>query len=141
MTTSSVVFDASALVRAMNAEDENATKWLDAAVAGRLRGFVPELAFVEVTHAFSRYRRLRMIEADILRAALRDLVALPLTVVSLRRLVESAFVVALERSLTVYDACYAVLAEANDAVLVTADARLAATVHRSALLPAAAPPT
>lgn len=105
-----------------------------------MRGFVPELAFAEVAHAFARYHRVRKIESDVLTRALRDLAALPLTVVSLRRLVELAFAVALERALTVYDACYAVLAEANDAVLVTADAKLAAAVPGSALLPDAPPP-
>jgi predicted nucleic acid-binding protein len=34
----------------------------------------------------------------------------------------------------VYDACYAVLAEANDAVLVTADSKLAAACAQSELL-------
>lgn len=128
-------------MRALNAEDENAGRWLDAALAGRLRGLVPELAFAEVAHAFGRYARLGNVDTRVLRAALRDLVELPLAVVSLRQLVESAFDVALARRLSVYDACYAALAEASDAVLVTADVRLAAAVPRSALLPAAAPPS
>jgi predicted nucleic acid-binding protein len=41
---------------------------------------------------------------------------------------------ALSSELSVYDACYAVLAEAEDAVLVTADRRLAAAVTEAELL-------
>lgn len=41
---------------------------------------------------------------------------------------------ALARGLSVYDACYAVLAEAEDAVLVTADRRLAEAVTRAELI-------
>jgi predicted nucleic acid-binding protein len=42
--------------------------------------------------------------------------------------------VARERELSIYDACYAVLAEGEDAVLVTADRRLAAAATRAELV-------
>ncbi len=45
-----------------------------------------------------------------------------------------AFVVAVERGLTVYDASYVVLAEAHEAPLVTADRRLADAYDRIELL-------
>ena len=49
-------------------------------------------------------------------------------------LVEGAWELALVRSLTVYDACYVVLAEALDVPLVTADRRLAEATPSAVLL-------
>lgn len=65
---------------------------------------------------------------------------LPLEVVSLRVLGDAPFALAVARGLSAYDACYAALAEASGAVLVTADVELAGAMRRSALLPDAAPP-
>ena len=139
-TNERAVFDASALIRALTAGDENAALWLDAAVEGRLRGIVPELVFAEVANALARYVRARRISLEGARAALRTLVALPLAVISMLELVEPGLEVALARGLSAYDACYAALAEASSAVLVTADVGLAGAVPGSALLPGAAPP-
>jgi predicted nucleic acid-binding protein len=69
------------------------------------------------------------------RTKLRLIVALPLRVASLRSLADDALVTALETGLSVYDACYVVLATAGDATLVTADQRLADAAPRAALLP------
>ena len=49
-------------------------------------------------------------------------------------LAEPAVGFAISQGLSVYDACYAVLAEAEDAVLVTADRRLAAAATRAELV-------
>jgi predicted nucleic acid-binding protein len=46
----------------------------------------------------------------------------------------ASFAVALERGLSVYDACYAVVTEVEQAVLITADRRLAAAVTSSELV-------
>ena len=127
-------------MRALIGGDATAARWLDEAVAGRLRGIVPELAFVEAANALLGYVRAEAIEIDGARAGLRFLVALPLAVVSMRELVEAGFEVALARGLSAYDACYVSSAEARDAVLVTADRELASAVRQSALLPDAAPP-
>jgi predicted nucleic acid-binding protein len=59
---------------------------------------------------------------------------MPLEVRELQILIEPAVGLAISRGLSVYDACYAVLAEAEGAVLVTADRRLAAAVTRGELL-------
>lgn len=83
----------------------------------------------------------RRLGQDDARSVLEVVTVLPFAVISLPLLVRAALDLALARGLTAYDACYAVLAEATDAVLVTADVRLAAAVPRSALLPAAAPPS
>ncbi len=71
-------------------------------------------------------RRLRSGHLDARRAelALADLVELPLRRVSHRPLLGRCW--ELRENLTVYDAAYVALAELLDAVLVTADARLAA---------------
>jgi predicted nucleic acid-binding protein len=63
-----------------------------------------------------------------------------LRVASLRSLVADALAVALERDLTIYDASYVTLAEAADAVLVTADRRLGQAAKRTSLLPGDWPP-
>jgi predicted nucleic acid-binding protein len=59
---------------------------------------------------------------------------LPFDVHPSRRIAPAALAVSLGRGITAYDACYAVVAELWDAVLVTADRRLAAAVRRSELV-------
>jgi predicted nucleic acid-binding protein len=120
--------------------DENAGLWLDSAAEGRLHSMVPDLVFAEVANALVAYIRAGVLEPEQARVRLRDLLALPLMVIPVRQLAEAAFDAALARGLSVYDACYAALAAASGAVLVTADAKLAAAVPRSALLPDAGPP-
>ena len=60
--------------------------------------------------------------------------AAPVRVVSVLELVVPALAVASARSLSVYDACYVVLAEATDSTLVTADRRLATATANAHLL-------
>ncbi len=59
---------------------------------------------------------------------------LPLAVVPMRELVRNAVEIASTRGLSVYDGSYVALAEANDAVLVTADRKLAAACARAELI-------
>jgi predicted nucleic acid-binding protein len=59
---------------------------------------------------------------------------MPLEVRELEEVIAPAVGLAITRGLGVYDACYAVLAEAEDAVLVTADRGLAAAVARAELV-------
>jgi predicted nucleic acid-binding protein len=72
---------------------------------------------------------------------MRLILDVPLRVVSLRSLAVDALALAREIGLSVYDATYALLAEATGATLVTADRRLAAAVERVALIPDDGPPT
>jgi len=62
--------------------------------------------------------------------------ALPGRAFPVERLVEPAWDVARRRRLTICDACYAVLAETLDAVLVTADRRLAKATSNAILVAA-----
>lgn len=102
---------------------------------------MPDLAFVEVANALLLQVRARGLAEREASSRLDWVGRLPLRVVPSRVLARRAFDVALERGLSAYDSCYAALAEASGALLVTGDARLAEAVQRSALLPAAAPPS
>ena len=66
--------------------------------------------------------------------AIETTLAAPLEREPLDGLVLTAWTVADARRLTVYDALYVVLAEANDAPLLTADRRLAAATDNAVLL-------
>ena len=94
----------------------------------------PDLLFAEVTQAFLGYVRAGLFAVDVARDHVEFACALPLNVWPVQRLARAALEVAHERRLSTYDACYVVLAEAEDAVLVTADRRLAGAVDRSELV-------
>jgi predicted nucleic acid-binding protein len=135
------VLDASAFVRALIApHDDNAVEWLDAAVDGRITAATPELALAEAANAFRGYVRAGLVTADVAVDKLRYVLRLPIDVVSLRLLATTALGIATLRNISAYDACYVALANGRNAVLVTADRRLAAQANRSALLPEAGPP-
>ncbi len=58
----------------------------------------------------------------------------PIISVSLVELATPALAIALDRSLTPYDACYIVVADLHRATLVTADRKLAAATPNAVLL-------
>jgi predicted nucleic acid-binding protein len=128
------VFDASVLVRSVVGRDETARIWLRRLIDGELSVSVPDLVYAELANAFLQYVRHGMLA---LRGAQRSLEfcrSLPLDVHELGSVVGAALVYAEKHELSVYDACYAVLAEAQGGVLVTADRRLAATSSAAELL-------
>jgi predicted nucleic acid-binding protein len=86
------------------------------------------------------YVRAGQLSYDDSDEALGAAASLPLDVVPTRLLARQALAFATRRRLSAYDACYLALAIGYDAVLVTADRRLAAEAERSALLPDASPP-
>jgi predicted nucleic acid-binding protein len=96
---------------------------------------VPENAYLEAANALVRYVRAGEFPAHEASVKLHALLALPLRAVALHELAEPALRRALSAGLSAYDAGYLVLAEASDAVLVTADRRLAEVAPASALLP------
>jgi predicted nucleic acid-binding protein len=129
-----VVLDASVVVRALVSANSAAAEWVERLGDEDTVASEPDLLFVEVAQALLGYSRSGLLAADVARSHLEFVRLLPLTVWPSQELTTAAFDVALARSLSVYDACYAALAEAEDAVLVTADRRLASAVKRVELL-------
>lgn len=92
----------------------------------RLRGqslVAPELIDLETTSVIRRQTQAGHLDLRRAGLALTDLVEMPLRRASHLTLLERCW--ELRDNLTVYDAAYVALAELLDAVLVTADARLA----------------
>jgi predicted nucleic acid-binding protein len=129
-----VVLDASVVVRALIGADSAAAQWVARLGDEETVAAEPDLLFVEVAQALLGYSRSGLLAADVAHSHLEFVATLPLTVWPSQELASAAFEVALARNLSVYDACYAALAEAEDAVLVTADRRLAAAAERVELL-------
>jgi predicted nucleic acid-binding protein len=89
---------------------------------------VPDLFYIECANILLKYtRRFGRSLADS-QADLADLNGLMLKVTSTGDLMEKALTLAHEKNLSVYDACYAVLAQDLDLPLVTADAPLAQAI-------------
>ena len=116
-----LVVDASVLATAL-ADDGT-----DGDIArGRLRGqelAAPELIDLEVVSVLRRQLSVGRLDARRVGLALDDLLELPIRRVSHRALLRRCW--QLRDNLSVYDAAYVALAEALDAPLLTADARLA----------------
>jgi len=105
-------------------------------VRARFRhGIVPELAYAEVGQAFLKYVRAGYLEGDRARIALADLESLPLERRPLRGLTLPALELSLRTGTSLYDSVYLALAQQFDAVLVTADRRLAKLAGRAELIP------
>jgi predicted nucleic acid-binding protein len=131
---SKAVFDASVILRAVVDSAEDAKSWLDRLVAGDVTAVVPDLLYAEVANAFLiglRNGRLRLDQAIDSLAAVAEL---PFEVRPCRLVFGIAFATAVPFGLTAYDAHYFALAEAEGAVLVTADRALAAAASRGVLL-------
>jgi predicted nucleic acid-binding protein len=126
LATRSVV-DASAVVRAYVGKNALAQQWLGTEV------FWPTLVYAEVANALLQLHR-HGLSIDRARAALDAVHALDANARPVESLVRAAWATALSRGLTVYDACYVVLAERLDVPLVTADRRLAAATSNAFLL-------
>jgi predicted nucleic acid-binding protein len=90
--------------------------------------FVPDLFYIECTNILLKYTRRFGRSMDDSKADLADLNALRLKSISTADLMEEALVLASDRNLTAYDACYAVLARRLDIPLITADERLVKAV-------------
>ena len=132
-STSWIVLDASALIRALVDTQSEARGWLDRGVTERALTW-PSHVYVEVAHALTRLARAGVITPTRAVDGFAEVRRLPAKVSSPRRL-EAAMAVAAERRLSVYDAAYVVLAEALDAPLLTADKRLAKATEQAVLLP------
>jgi len=121
-------------VRAVVRRDATARLWLRRLIEGELAVAVPDLVYAEIANALLQYVRHGMLALHGADRILEFCRSLPLEVHELGSLVGAALGHAERHELSVYDACYAVLAEAQGATLVTADRRLAATSNMSDLL-------
>ena len=118
-----------------------ARAWIAAVEAGEVDAHVPDLVFVETANAFASYVRAGRLEYQDSDEALATVASLPLDVAPTRLLARQALALTVSRRISGYDACYLALAIGYDAVLVTADRRLAAQAERAALLPRDGPPS
>lgn len=133
-TDAYAVFDASVFVAAAARLETPALEWIRRAMRRDVVVGVPDLVFAEVGNALGIYVRNATLTLSGALGRIRLMRRIPLEVRAIETLVEPAVGLAISRDLTVYDACYAVLAEAQDAVLVTADRRLAGAVSRAELV-------
>ena len=134
MTAGSALLDASAFVRASIEQTDVARHWIGVIDREEMHGLVPDLFYAEVADALSNYVRAGQMRAELAVELVGTAVDLPLASRSLRELAPAALALSLERGVTVYDAAYVALAEAADAVLITADRSLAGMAARSELL-------
>jgi predicted nucleic acid-binding protein len=119
----------------MDEEDAAARGWTAAMLREEVEALAPDLLFAEAANALLVVARAGQLEFDAAEVILGEIVALPIRAFAVRDLVPAAFGIAFARGLTPYDACYLVVAESWDAVLVTADRKLAAAAPRSELVP------
>ena len=122
------------VVLALSEEAPAAVEWLEGIDREEVQGACPSLLGVEVGNAVLQLHRGGVLTARAAQRVLARALAAPLEFVPVELLVLHAWRVAAERNLSVYDACYVVLAEARDAPLVTADRRLAAATPNGVLI-------
>jgi predicted nucleic acid-binding protein len=115
-------------------QSERAVEWVAAVDGGEAEGLAPDLIWLEVGNAIAGYVRGRVISPGQGSAALAAVLRLPVRTRPAVELAEPSLAVALARGLSVYDACYAVVAEAEGVLLVTADRQLAEAAKHSELL-------
>ena len=114
--------------------DADAAAWLDNVYSGAVRADWPELVYAEVANTLLKLHRAGDIAFDRCRLVMDAVVLAPVSATRLSTLAPLALGRAHRAQLSVYDACYLVLAETLDAPLVTADRRLAAATPNAVLL-------
>ena len=122
------------LVRALRTSDPRAREWRARTIRGEVRALAPDLLYAEVGNALLVEHRAGLMAAAEVTISLERLLRIPIGAVSTMTLIRHASAIAFARGLSAYDACYVALAEANDAVLVTADRKLAAATNRAELI-------
>ena len=91
--------------------------------------YVPDLFYIECANILLKYMRRFGRSLEDSQADLADLNSLALKSVSTAKLMEAAVVLASQKNLTAYDACYAVLARQLNIPLLTADKPMAQAVE------------
>jgi len=91
--------------------------------------YVPDLFYIQCTNILLKYMRRFGRSLEDSQADLADLNKLALKTVSTAELMETALLLASQRNLTAYDACYAVLARQLNIPLITADRPMTQSVE------------
>ena len=90
--------------------------------------YIPDLFYIECTNILLKYTRRFGRSLEDSQADVADIKLLSLRPTSTAELMEDALLLASEKNLTAYDACYAVLAQQLDVPLITADEQLSKAV-------------
>jgi predicted nucleic acid-binding protein len=134
VTPAELVLDASVLVLGVLGTSREAGELLDRVASGDARAHAPDLIAAESTNALLGVLRAGAVTVDQAAGLVATASTLPLERHRCAGLAETALAVAHARGLTAYDAFYAVLADALDVPLVTADRTLAAATPRAVLV-------
>ena len=122
------------IVRAGVVDSSPAARAWTARLDRDVSGHVPDLLWAEVASALRRYVHTGAMTRRHAHEVLACALGLRLAVRPLRGLAALALDRAVAGDLSVYDACYVVLADALGATLVTADRTLAAAAGRAELI-------
>ena len=96
--------------------------------------YIPDLFYIECTNILLKYTRRFGRSLEDSQADVADIKLLSLKPTSTAELMEDALLLASEKNLTAYDACYAILAQKLDVPLITADEPLAQAVESTIFL-------
>ena len=91
--------------------------------------YIPDLFYIECANILLKYTRRFGRSLEDSQADITDLKYLSLKPTSTAELMEDALLLASEKNLTAYDACYAVLAQNLGIPLITADAQLSEAIE------------
>jgi predicted nucleic acid-binding protein len=132
-TATKAILDANVYLRSAVDKTESAREWTEK-LGGPVVGHAPDLLWPEVANAL----RGLVVSGSIPHAAAQTAIdltkRLPIELHATRDLIDKALDASLAHGLSVYDACYLVLADALDATLVTADRRLAGAASKAELI-------
>jgi len=96
--------------------------------------YIPDLFYIECANILLKYTRRFGRSLEDSQADIVDLKFLSLKPTSTAELMEDALLLASEKNLTAYDACYAVLARNLDIPLITADEQLSEAIESAIFL-------